>query len=142
MRNDILSTEDAYQAIARDIASFPNGRDWDVAFGRYDVYSRMVSSRWWLKFENEIDRKWNGGDEQFNAQACDAALFLRDNILKTTGHRIWGLTFTLYLSGKFNIEYDYDKPEGYEETDELISGEEINQAIDQLGAPEKGAEGS
>lgn len=41
-------------------------------------------------------------------------------MLKTTGHRIWGLTFTLYPDGKFNLEYDYNKPDDYEETDETI----------------------
>ncbi|MEO8121765.1 MAG: hypothetical protein ABI606_20885 [Rhodoferax sp.] len=51
----------------------------------------------------------------------DAALYLRDDLLKTTGERIWGLTFTLYPTGKFKIDYDYNKPEGYEETDETIS---------------------
>lgn len=51
----------------------------------------------------------------------DAAVYLRDDILKTTGQRIWGLTFTLYPTGKFNIEYDYNKPDGYEETDETIN---------------------
>ena len=50
----------------------------------------------------------------------DAALFLRDDLLATTGERIWGLTFTLYPDGKFKIDYDYNKPEGYEETDETI----------------------
>jgi len=35
-----------------------------------------------------------------------------------------GLTFILYPNGKFNIEYDYNKPEGDEETDETITGTE------------------
>lgn len=139
MRNHILSVDDAYQAIARDIASFPDGRNWDAVFGQYEIYSKMVSSRCWLKFEEHIDRKWDGGDDQFNARACDAALFLRDDLLKTTEHRIWGLTFTLYSNGKFNIEYNYDKPEGYEETDEIISGAEINQSLGQLGTPKIGS---
>jgi len=52
---------------------------------------------------------------------------LKDNMLKLTGDKIWGLTFTLYPDGKFEIKYNYDKPEDYEETDEVITGEEINQ---------------
>lgn len=63
-------------------------------------------------FENKPDAIWNG---------LDAALYLRDDILKSTGQRIWGLSFTLYPTGKFNIEYDYNKPDGYEETDETIN---------------------
>ena len=50
----------------------------------------------------------------------EVCLFLRELMLKATGHRIWGLTFTLYPDGKFNIEYDYDKPAVYEDTDETI----------------------
>ena len=71
-------------------------------------------------------------DEQFNSLACEAALFLRNDQLRTTGQRIWGLTFMLYPTGKFKIEYDYDKPEDYEESDELISGENINQSLGDL----------
>ena len=62
----------------------------------------------------------------------DALLYLRDNLLQTTGQRIWGLTFTLWPDGKFKIEYDYDKPEGYEESDEVITGDEINASLQKL----------
>ena len=54
---------------------------------------------------------------------------LKDDMLKLTGDEIWGLTFTLYPDGKFEIEYNYDKPEDYEETDEVITGEEIKQTF-------------
>src|SRR5688572_16957790 len=50
----------------------------------------------------------------------EACLFLRKDLLATRGNRIWGLTFTLYPDGTFNIEYDYNKPENFEETDETI----------------------
>jgi hypothetical protein len=50
-------------------------------------------------------------------------LFLRDDLLRTTGQRIWGLSFTLFPDGQFKIEYDYNKPEGYEESDEIITGD-------------------
>lgn len=69
--------------------------------------------------------------------SMDALLFLRDDLLRTTGQRIWGLTFTLYPDGKFKIEYDYDKPEGYEETDEVISGDEINASLARLTGRDK-----
>ena len=39
------------------------------------------------------------------------------------------LTFTLYHDGKFEIEYDYNTPEDYEETDEVITVEEINRTF-------------
>ncbi|EGK15442.1 alanyl-tRNA synthetase [Psychrobacter sp. 1501(2011)] len=50
-------------------------------------------------------------------------------MFKSLGDRIWGLTFTLYPDGKFEIKYNYDKPKDYEETDEVITGEEINQTF-------------
>lgn len=59
----------------------------------------------------------------------DACLFLRDDLIKTTGNRIWGLTFTLHPDEKFNIEYDYKKPENLEETDETI---DLSQALQEL----------
>jgi len=61
-----------------------------------------------------------------------AVRFLRDELLRSAGHRIWGVIFILYPSGKFNVEYNYNKPEGYEETDETISGDEINESLTRL----------
>lgn len=55
--------------------------------------------------------------------------FLGDNLLETTGNRIWGVDFTLFPDGKFNIEYNYNKPDDYEESDDIITGEEINQSL-------------
>lgn len=63
----------------------------------------------------------------------EACLALREYMFNLTGDRIWGLTFTLYPTGKFEIDYDYNKPEGYEETDETITGEEVNQSLFDLG---------
>lgn len=63
----------------------------------------------------------------------DAALFLRENLLKTTGQRIWSLTFTLHPDGKFNIQYDYNKPDGYEETDETMDLSEALEGLKKQG---------
>jgi hypothetical protein len=61
----------------------------------------------------------------------EVCLFLREFMLKTTGHRIWGLNFTLYPDGKFDTEFDYNKPEDYEETDETIDVS-LTDFVDQL----------
>ena len=37
-----------------------------------------------------------------------------------------------YPNSKFNIEYDYNKPADYEETDDVITGDEINQSLSNL----------
>ncbi|WP_144770234.1 hypothetical protein [Herbaspirillum sp. SJZ099] len=59
-------------------------------------------------------------------------LRLRENISGLTGERIWGFKFTFYPNGKFNVEFNYNKPEGYEETDETISGDQINTSLNQI----------
>lgn len=64
-----------------------------------------------------------------------AVISLRDEHLRTTGRRIWGLTFTLYPDGKYHIEYDYQKPADYEDDPaDTIDGDEINQRLQQLQA--------
>lgn len=68
-----------------------------------------------------------------NIPTSEAAIFLKNAILKQTGSRIWGLVFTLYPDGRFEIEYDYNKPDDYEESDDVILGDEINQSLDKLG---------
>ncbi|THF59459.1 antitoxin YezG family protein [Pseudothauera rhizosphaerae] len=132
------NVEGAYNALAKYVLAFIGKRAWDSAGCNISMLAKMARGSQWLFFKGDIDE--HGGFEEDQAalwEGLDAALFLRDTLLKTTGHRIWGLTFTLYPSGKFNIEYDYDKPEGYEETDELISGEEINRSLGQLGTSEE-----
>lgn len=41
-------------------------------------------------------------------KVLNASLFLRDDILQTTGERISGFVFTLQNDGKFHIDYQYD----------------------------------
>lgn len=129
----IETVEQAYQVLASDLQAFVNGRKWDFVLGKYQILHSMVSSTWELK--SPSGSSFDGGREvslSATKQKTSAIRFLRDDLLKTTGQRIWGLTFTLYPSGKFNIEYDYNKPEGYEETDETISGDEINASLSKL----------
>ncbi|WP_433693509.1 hypothetical protein [Herbaspirillum seropedicae] len=64
--------------------------------------------------------------------SSNAFLFLRDKLFEMTGQRIWGVIFALFPDGRFDIEYDYSKPTSYEESDELISAEEINQSLQKL----------
>lgn len=127
------SVEDAYFALANYIQAFIGMRKWSEAGCKIGVFEKMAKGSQWLNNENIKDEQ-GGFETNQNAlwDGLDAALFLRDNLLATTGQRIWGLTFTLYPDGKFNIEYDYNKPEDYQETDEAITGEEINQSLTNL----------
>lgn len=135
----VLNVEKAYEALAMDVYAFPNGRPWDKAVGEYRLFQGMVSSRWKLVRNGVDDRSWGGGDDGWNDLACKAARYLRDDLVNTTGQRIWGLTFTLYPDGKFNIDYDYNKPEGYEESDDVITGAEINASLAELTGRKKPA---
>lgn len=80
----------------------------------------------------------NAGWDSKPFHPAEALRFLQANMLESTGQRIWGLVFTLYPDGRFNIEYDYKKPENYEDTDETISGAEINASLNALSQMNNG----
>jgi hypothetical protein len=125
------SVEDAYKELAKSVLDFVGTRDWDIGVCTSKTYSKMAQSSWYLIANGVKNAKAMGwGDSSIDTGG--AALFLRDDLLRTTGQRIWGLTFTLFPDGQFKIEYDYNKPEGYEETDEVITGDEINASLAKL----------
>lgn len=110
------SVEDAYVALASYVNSFIDGRKWDQAGCYMSTYDGMTKGRHWLKYQGVLEEK--GGFEA-NPTAMwvglDAAAFIRDDLLKKTNQRIWGLNFILYSEGKFKLDFEYDKPDGYEE---------------------------
>lgn len=125
------SVEDAYQEIAKSIIDFISGRPWDYGVFESEIYSSMTKSIWYLAYDGLKNKKSIGwGDSSIDSGG--AVFLLREDLLRTTGQRIWGVTFTLYPDGKFDVEYNYNKPEGYEETDETISGDEINAFLSDL----------
>lgn len=63
----------------------------------------------------------------------DACIALRDEYLRTTGKRIWGLTFTLYPDGKYDIAYDYNKPAEYDDSYEVGDSANIGPVAEVLG---------
>lgn len=131
----ISSSEEAYQAIAQDLLNFPNGRTWTSITGEFEILSTMVSSKSWLSNNGIVDKKWNNGSTKYSDLALEAVRYLRDNIQETSGQRIWGLKFTLHPTGKFEIDYDYTKPDGYEETDETVNAREVFSDILLKGKP-------
>jgi hypothetical protein len=126
------SVEDAYQKIAENLLWFTDGENWTVAQAKSSIWTKSV--------QTNLSRTVLGreiSNDKFPPlpmiSSCSKALyFLRDDLLRTTGQRIWGLTFTLFPDGQFKIEYDYNKPEGYEESDEVITGDEINASLARL----------
>ena len=128
----IISVEHAYQCIAKQVAFFVNGRSWDSAGAKYQLLGRSVGCSWWRKDGEVVDERGPFPPKEVTQLASWAVRFLADDLLKTTGQRIWGLTFTLHPNGKFNVEYDYNKPAGYEDSDEVITGEEINASLSSM----------
>lgn len=115
----IDSVEEAYQIIATNLITKTNAR-WGKLVFETKVLGKTCSAMVTTQFSSENQSITLGLGMVSAFSISDACIFLRDDILKTTGQRIWGLIFTLFPDGKFRIEYDYDKPEGYEETNETI----------------------
>ncbi|MEG2817687.1 MAG: hypothetical protein RR855_12290 [Comamonas sp.] len=130
------TVEEAYQDISQSIMNFIGGRTWDFGVFESVIYSKMTQSTWYLVYDGLKNEKSIGRGDRW-IDSGGAALLLREDILRTTGKRIWGLEFILYPDGKFKIEYNYDKPEGYEETDETISGDEINSLLSEMSGKNK-----
>jgi hypothetical protein len=110
----MYSAEQAYEEIAKGALDFLKGREWDKVVCEVKIYSQMAEIKHYF-VKNGVQTKTALGWGNSNIKNGEAAIFLRDDLLKTTGHRAWGLTYTLLPTGKMNIEYSYDKPKGYEE---------------------------
>lgn len=132
-----MTVELAYEAIAKAALGFARNRRWDAVRAKHGILSSMVASEWCIEVGGVVDETGDLPEKEVRRKATESIRFLRDYLLLTTGQRIWGLTFTLYPTGKFNIEYDYNMPEGYEETDEVITGDEINASLGQLTGQDK-----
>jgi hypothetical protein len=120
----MVSVEDAYRKLAAYVLGFVGRREWESAGCRMQVFSRMATGSQWLMFQGRRDE--TGGFEANPDVLWDglcAATFLRDDLLRDGGQRIWAVAFTLYPDGRFDVEYDYNKPENYAEADELLAGE-------------------
>jgi hypothetical protein len=117
----INTVEDAYVLLAAYVKAFAGSRQWDTVGCSMQLLGSMARGSQWLLYQGKRNEKGGFEDDRDAVwSGLDAAIYLRDDFLRTTGDRIWGLTFTLFPTGKFKIEYDYNKPEGYEETDETI----------------------
>lgn len=109
-----MDVEEAYSKVAQLGLHVFNGEDWDRIIIRSNVGNRMVSS----EFTRSLDGNEVAGTRpapfDVEIESTKAALFLRDDLLKTTGDRIWTMTMTIESNGKFDIKYGYEKPEDWE----------------------------
>lgn len=117
-----------YDVFGEWILLFVGNRPYTYAVCKCEIYYKMTKAEFFL-VNNDVKDYEMDDEFPFPKDVIKAAVELRNFILQSTGNRIWGLLFTLYPDGRFEIEYDYNKPEGYEETDELITGDEINQSL-------------
>lgn len=124
-----MNVEDIYQEIAKLLIS-ASDEGWEKIEARLPMLRSGLGGVETRQFFNGVPRDIPIGFSIFNLQ--NLCFSLRDDLIKTSNVFIWGLTFTIYATGKFNIEYEYDKPEGYMETDELITGDEINVSLSRL----------
>ncbi len=106
-----MNTEDAYRLIAQQSIEMAGTIVWERLIAEIKVYEKMSSVINWAYVDGKKIQGDGAASIHLNSQASQAVLFLRDNLLETTGQRIWGLTFTFTRDGNFNIEYDYEKPE-------------------------------
>lgn len=127
-----MNIEEAYEVIAKSTIAEAGTFAWSMLSVEIKVFNKMCKARYWLYKDEEKMQADGSVSLQESRNVSNAVFTLRKNILGTTGQRIWGLTFNLFPTGKFNIEYDYNKPEGYEETDEVISGDEINSSLNKI----------
>ncbi|MDO4223487.1 MAG: DUF600 family protein [Acinetobacter sp.] len=102
-----------YQELANHLLNDINDVGWDKLILMSDILVDNASNIRFilLKEEYEIYQQLSF---ETTFSISDLLMELRDTMLKDTGHRIWGFIFTLYPDGKFEIKYDYNKPEDYD----------------------------
>lgn len=111
------SVEDAYQCIAANLIN-NTSCPWEELVFRTDILGKNCSAMSIEQIGSNASKSYIELGFSSVFAINDACLFLRDNLLSSSDQRIWGLTFTLYPDGKFNIKYDYDRPEWYTEEEE------------------------
>lgn len=114
-----------YQDLANSLLSDINSANWDKIILTADILVDTASSISFILYDKENDINQEVSFETVFS-INDLLIELRNIMLNNTGHRIWGIVFTLYPDGKFEIEYDYNKPEDYEEIDDVMATDEVH----------------
>ena len=124
------------------VSDFIDSRRWEQAgFEVRIAHHSLTMHGLWLSDKGIVVRtvssyedglpKW--GDDVIGDKAASAACLLRDHLLQTTGQRIYGLSFTLYPDGKFSLDYDYERPADYDDSEDTISLDEALSSLGQAG---------
>jgi len=104
-----LTIELCYQILADYLIGNAGNDEWDTFVLESEIYDSMTTASAYKIYANEKECL---GFEYCNKRN-KATLFRRDNILESTGERVWGLNFTLEKDGRTKINYNYDKPDNY-----------------------------
>ena len=128
----INSLEMAYNILNKGVTDFLKSRRWDKAYNKSRIIDDSVKVGHYRVLNNEVITEHQHASNIDLFEVSDALLYIRDTILKETGKRIWGLTFTLYPDGAYEIQYDYNVPEGFNEKGEWIGEEHNNEAVSEL----------
>lgn len=110
-----MNVEDAYRIIAEGCLFAVGDVAWDKIVMKAEVGESMVSRTVQAYVGDAVKHAHGDVPLEFELQLADAQFLLRDDLLKATGDRIWGFTFTLYREGRFDIEYDYKMPAEYKD---------------------------
>jgi len=136
MITKLIDSKDAFKWFEVELQEFMNinkDRLFTHAKGLYEVQDNYSGSSHELYNNNEELKELKYKDNKY--PIYESLHFIRDQILAETGKRIWGLTFTLYPDGKYEIEYDYNVPEGFNEKGEYIGEQnfgEITEFFDNI----------
>ncbi|WP_096087750.1 hypothetical protein [Agaribacterium haliotis] len=110
-----MTIEDAYRAIARNLVASIGDEEWDEAIDEIRVLDNSCRSRrWYIRNGEKIPATCDRSIE-ISSASSKAVMLIRDEISSSSGGRVWGVTFRLYPNGKFGIDFDYEKPDGYME---------------------------
>lgn len=119
-----MNIEDAHKFIALNAIESVGDLAWDSIIAEVVIYNTGGSYEYYAVTPVGKQRSRNATSMVSSRKNHEAGLFLRDDLLKTTGHLCYGFTFTVFKDGKFDIQYRYDNP--YKDIEEQIAAEQRN----------------
>ena len=128
------NVEDAYRQLEIELVSFLADDRWDSAGLVITLMGNMTQTSYWRRHKDARVENDRFPPLELASAASRAALYLRDDMLKNRGYRIWGITFTLFPTGKFRLDYDYNKPNDFDETGDTVNLDDAVERLRKMGA--------
>ena len=102
-----MTAEQAYEDIATAVLEEVHDIPWSSIEVAVTTHEAMIETSVTVWSDGVADYSRAPRSSAGRLKLLDAALFLRDDLLKTAGDKIGGFTYTLTNDGKFNIDYIY-----------------------------------